>query len=388
MNSVHDLTANQAREYIKDQLENYLQSRGIKTNGGNFKCLVRDHQNDHSKPGMNYHRATNRAHCFKCNSNYDIFDLIGVEHGLTNSTDITMKAYELYGIETGQAGNYSIPGGTHRPRPRKATHTAPKLKQYDFTDSIKKAHENTKGLEYFKSRGLSNEIIEKYKLGYAENYNDLLKDYPELKTSSKKQQLYNYIFPYLNNDGTCNYFLAEISHRDQIDGYNGKYRKMRSNIVIGDGYTGIHRKSNIEDNGGIYSHPAHLFNERYLKADSPKFIYICEGIYDALSYETIGSPAIAFIGTAHKRFLKLCQEHKPNTHFIITLDNDGSGKQATERVKEGLEELGIPFTIANPTTTAKDPNEYLQADREAFTQEVQDTLDLIENTNRSRKIVL
>ena len=339
---------NTAAAMVKGNLESYLQERGINTNRA-FLCLNPEHSDNH--PSMRFDRHKKQAHCFSCGASYDTFDLIGIETGYKGG-ELFSYTYGLYGLDVDGVKPF-VPSGPMKPRPLKlqAPKPDPELKSYDFTAIIEAAHQDKRGEAYYKSRGLSDEIISRYKLGYTDTYNELLKDMPELQSESRKQNQYGYVLPYLNNDGTCNYFIAEIRDRAAADDYNGKYRKM---------------KASLEINGTEYQHPAHIFNERYIKENPPACVYVCEGLYDALSYEEAGAPAVAFIGTADRRFLKLCEKYKPNTHFIITLDNDGAGKTATDRVTAGLEALGIRYTVANPAGQYKDANEALQADRKGF----------------------
>ena len=92
--------------------------------------------------------------------------------------------------------------------------------------------------------------------------------------------------PYFNEKGRATYFISEISDRTQIDDYNGKYRKLN--------------KGNTPET----SIAAEIFNERYLR-QAPGAIFICEGIFDALSVEEAGGNAIAIMGTGQKRLLSL-----------------------------------------------------------------------------------
>ena len=337
-----------AAAMVKGNLESYLQERGINTSRA-FCCLNPDHPD--RKPSMRLDRHNNKVHCFSCGASYDTFDLIGIETGYKGG-ELFAYTYNLYGLDVEGATPF-VPSGPIKPRPtmQQAPKPEPELKKYDFTAIIEAAHQDKRGEAYYKSRGLSEEIINRYKLGYTDTYNKLLTDMPELQSRSRKQHLYKYVLPYLDNDGTCHYFIGEIGNRAEVDDNNGKYRKM---------------KASLEINGTAYQHPAHIFNERYLKENPPPCVYVCEGLYDALSYEDAGAPALAFIGTADRRFLKLCEKHRPNTHFVITLDNDGAGKAATDRVTAGLKALGISYTIANPAGQYKDANEALQADREGF----------------------
>lgn len=109
---------------------------------------------------------------------------------------------------------------------------------------------------------------------------------------------------------------------------------------------------------------AQIFNERYIKLSYP-VVFICEGIYDALSVEEVGGKAIAFSGTAHRRFLSLCKKYRSNTCFVISLDNDTAGQRASERVKQGLEILKILYFVKT-ARNGKDFNDEIMVDRERF----------------------
>jgi replicative DNA helicase len=352
-----------AELYIKDDLPNYLTARGLSLRKP-FRCLNPDHSDSH--PSMSYDVKRNKVHCFSCGADYSTIDLIGIEYGLTDNAEIFKKAYELYNIEIDTAQDdfspvkdsrqYKTPLNEFKPRNQKIDDIEDLEepdKVYDFTKIIEEAHKellNTpKAMDYYRSRGLSDEIIKEYKLGYCKDgYNSLLKDFPELHSQGKKQGLYKYVLPYINDDKTCNYFITEITDRSQVDEYNGKYRKIKD----------------IK---------AYIFNERYIVRNSLEVIFICEGIYDALSVEMAGGKAIAFIGTAHRRFLSLCKKYKPKSKFIIMLDNDGAGQKAVEAVKEGLNILGIDYAIHKPNN-GKDANESLQNDKEAFVSDIAEAI--------------
>lgn len=372
-----------AKKYVKRQLESYLQGKGINTHHP-FRCLNPAHTDN--KPSMSIDRNSSsglHCKCFSCGAYYDTFDLIGIEYGLTDETAIFNKAYELFGLDidhysdkaTSQEyqSQFKIEQDTHNTI-HNANYTIScsiediqEEVTVDFTNIVKTAHKellgNQKALQYLKSRGLSMDIIKAYKLGYdAGGYNHFLKAYPENQSKSKKAGLYRYIFPYPDIEGKYSYFLTEIEDRQQVDEYNGKYRK------ISKGQSKI---------------AAQLFNERYLQ-NPPPVIFICEGIYDALSVEEAGGKAIAFVGTAHRRFLSLCKKYMPNTIFIISLDNDEAGKNAIDRVKEGLDFLKIPYMIRT-AEQGKDFNEALQTDRGAFTEYVQQTVADAEQRKRTRE---
>lgn len=354
-----------AKQYIKEHLEEYIQqTRGIDTRHP-FRCLNPAHD-DHT-PSMSIDRSSRSGlHCkcfsIECQAYYDTFDLIGIDYGLTDPEDIFKKAYEVFQIDTG--GAYQI----HAESRRSDNAQRPRYEEpedaytLDLTAEVEAAHtellRTPAALTYLQERGLTAKTVTEYKLGYdAKGYNHFLQAHPEHQTKGKKQDLYRYVYPYPDGAGRFSYALLEIIDRTQTDDYNKKYKK------ISKGKTTLN---------------APIFNERYIQ-DPPEAVFICEGIFDALSAEEAGAKAIAFVGTADRRFLGLCQKYRPQTTFIIALDNDGAGQKATARVMEGLDELEIPYIISNAAGTAKDFNEALQNDRGAFMEAIARDLKRVED---------
>lgn len=349
------LTREDAKSYCKGLTGDYLQSKGYSLHKA-FRCLNPAHNDTHAS--MSYDKNRKKAHCFSCNADYDLFDLIGLDYGLTDDKDIFNKAYELYGIEIEGEQRTGTPAATTAPK-EPATDAEPI--QPELTAVIEQAHkdlmQNSKALEYLHSRGLTDAIIDQYKIGYSDKgHNSLLQAYPTLQTKSKKEGLYKYVLPVLDTDGRATYFRTEIIDRNQIDEYNPKYRNIN----------GIGQQ---------------LFNERYIKADAPAIVFLCEGVYDALSVEIAGGKAIGGIATSYSRILNLCKQYKPDTYFIIALDNDTAGKEAIDRIAQGFNEQGIQYAI-KPAANGKDYNEALQTDKEAFITFISKT---IEDAEQSRK---
>lgn len=304
--------------------------------------------------------------CFKCELYEDNIGLWKLCKGITDDKEAFDSIYDYYGItvENGAStgGSGSMIENQNKPQNEQDTHssihTTVEREVYiadiidantvDFSKIVREAHENLlknqKALDFLLARGLSMDIINRYELGYDEQgYNHFLEAYPTHQRKSRKSDLYRYIFPFVNSEERYTYFMAEIADRTQIDDYNPKY------IKISKGESGI---------------DAQLFNERYLK-EAPPVIFLCEGIYDALSVEDVGGKAISLGGVGQNRLLGLCKKYKPDTTFVISLDNDEAGQKAIERVKEGLDFLNIPYVVKT-AINGKDFNEFLQADREGL----------------------
>ena len=84
----------EAKEYAKTNLEAYLNAKGINTSS-NFSCLNPAHEDKH--PSMSFDSRRNRCHCFSCGVDYDIFDVVAIDTGLSGK-ELFNHVYSLYNI--------------------------------------------------------------------------------------------------------------------------------------------------------------------------------------------------------------------------------------------------------------------------------------------------
>lgn len=123
-----------------------------------------------------------------------------------------------------------------------------------------------------------------------------------------------------------------------------------------------------------------IFNSAILINPKLKYVFVCEGAFDAMSVIETKHNAIALNSTSNANLLiDLLEENaqagnKSNAMFILCLDNDDAGKAATETIKEGLRKLEIPFYTGNICGKWKDPNEALVSNSEVFSLMIETTL--------------
>ena len=290
----------QAKDYIKSELGNYLTSKGINIKKP-FICLNPAHPD--KSPSMRYDQKRGKAHCFSCGADYDTLDVIGIDYGLTDNREIFQKAYEYFKIEWGTETTEH----THS-----STHTYTEEPEKDYTVFYEEAHRHIKETDYLQRRGLSEETISRFMLGY--------------DTKTKR-------------------VIIPISK---------SYYKGRA------------IDKNVQPK---YLIPAGAkvtpFNVKAL-TEATKPIFIVEGEIDALSVIEVGGEAIALGGLNVRIFLEVLKTQKPVQPLIIALDNDSAGEKAERDLVEGLQELNIyPFPF-KPYGEHKDASEALQADREAL----------------------
>lgn len=316
-----------AKETVKGYLYGYLGRQGINTRKP-FKCLNPDHTDRH--PSMSYDKKRNKCHCFSCGADYDIIDLIKIDYGLSDDKAAFERAYELYNINV-ENGKGSSPAA----KPQNQNQPKSEQKGEDYTPYFLKAHENVSQTDYLQSRGLSDAIINRFKLGYEPNFNK--------GTGGNVWQAI--IIPTTKYTYTARNTAADADKKDRI-------RKVGNNV---------------------------LFNVGAFSSVNP--VFVVEGELDALSIIEAGGEAVALGSTAnyHKLVEYLNKRDIATPLIIIALDNDADGKSVTEKIMQDLSSFKkcdiIPqFDIYGEY---KDANEMLIHDRAALEEAVKNAYNII-----------
>lgn len=193
----------------------------------------------------------------------------------------------------------------------------------DYTNIIIELYnkQTEKQKEYFTNRGISPEIIDKYKLCIGD-----IKGYGARA-----------IIPTWK-DGKVIFYTGRALTKEQE-----AYRKY----------------DNAEGS-------APFFGLDNLKEAKPgDIIFITEGVFDALSLESVGYKAIAMQGIK-KEVLKRTIEGFKDITFLTALDNDEAGEKGTREIRQllGLSSLKIPKQY-------KDINEWYKNDLEGFKEGIE-----------------
>lgn len=319
----------QAIEEIKTHLREYLQDKGLNPNKP-FTCLNPSHDDKH--PSMSYDDKRNIVKCFSCNSSYDLISLYALDNNLDNSKDFKRIIDELalkYNVDTKANKSDTI---------KKVIKVIPKKE--DYTKYINKCKKNIDKTDYLLKRGISEELQQKYNIGY----------------DIKERML---VLPISK---TC---------------YLGRYTDDTNRYK--------HHKPKGTTN--------ELFNGNYLKdSDYKTIIWVTEAIIDALSLEEINEDIKAISLNSVNNASQLVQEAKDNNFkgvFMLALDTDTIGINASTDLKEDLEAIGIKSFIFNNTLDKynvvsddntiknKDINEWLLSDKEGLKKSVTSLNDML-----------
>ena len=313
----------EAKESAKGHLLDYLNAKGINTST-NFSCLNPSHDDKH--PSMSFDSRRNRCHCFSCGVDYDIFDVVGLETGLTGK-QLFDHVYSLYNISVDYSDfNKNQNTSKSIPHPESKTKIDINKKSHDenresLTEFFAKCHEAVEKTDYWKKRGLSKAIVDAYNLGYWEE---------------KKR----FVIP----TGEFSYNARATWEADKKERY-------------------IKPKGQFE-----------LFNLKAIPlAEQP--VFVVEGEFDALSIIEAGGIAVALGSSSNLRFIEFLKSNRPKYPLILALDNDEAGRAGEAKLSDELTKIQVEFVDADITGEFKDANEALIGDREVFIQNVLNARD-------------
>ena len=314
------MTRTEAQEYIREHATEYFTRD---KSGKGYICPICGSGSGKHGTGITENpKSKGHFTCWSggdsCFQNADIFEIIGKVHGLTDFNEIFSRACSDFGVYVDSDNSYS-------PTATATTAKTADNEKYDFRELYKEARKHIEETEYH--RGISLETLREYWIGYIPEWR-----HPKSPNTPATPRL---IIP-----NSFEGYLARDT-RDNLTDSEKKYAKQRA------GHVGIWNVKAIST------------------AEKPVFVF--EGELDALSVIDVGGMAVALCSTSNaKKFLDAVAQRKPKLGFILSLDNDKAGKEATEIISAGLTELIIPYCVHELPTQYKDANEFLMTDRTAF----------------------
>lgn len=280
--------------------------------------------------------------CFSCGINEDIVGLWKLHTGISDDREAFEGLYSYFNITVDGSGQYQKQAKNEQ-YTATTTHTSTYTQQaeqapIDFTDFFLQAHSNIEATDYWRQRGLSKVIVDRFRLGY-------VAEWKHPKAPAKAAPTPRLIIP--------------------ITKYSYLARDTRQIIPPG--------KSKSKVKGA--ERVSWTYNSKALNT-AIKPIFIVEGELDALSLIEVGAEAIALGSLAYIRaFIELVKKIRPTQPLLIALDNETEPEkqaridQAATDLEAALKELELPYYRLEPAQVAgqhKDANEALVADRKAF----------------------
>lgn len=327
-----------AKEYLESYVEN-ITEHSAKGNRKAYVCPICGSGTGRNKTGaFTITKDGLKWKCFACDRGGDTLDLIGYVEDIDDYSAKVTRAAELFNLDIEAPAEYQKQDKTAQNTDTHINIQIDANTQANYATLYSEAHKRIKETDYPKKRGLSDEVLEQFHIGYIAEWR-----HPKAPESVPTS-------PRLIIPVTQTSYLARDT-RDNIPDYQKQYAKTK--VGGSDIFNGIAFTQN---------------------ADQP--IFIVEGEIDALSIMEVGGVAVALGSTSNaKKLVEMVGDKQLERPLILALDNDSRGRKTQAELEGLLQAQKTPYTVAVLTEGAiKDPNEMLVKNREAFTARVEDAI--------------
>ncbi|MCQ2739733.1 MAG: DNA primase [bacterium] len=378
---------------IKDRLdivEVVSQYVVLKKSGANYWGICPFHSD--KRPSMSVSPSKGIYKCFSCGAGGDALNfLVRIQN--REYKDVIFELAEKFGIELPKKFSSSNSNKSQKSDMLKACQKAAIL----YNTQLKSASDADKAMTILRKRGISDEIIADFTLGWAPNKYDTL--YKELRKEFNEDILEKAgLILKSNNGGWIDRFRNRIII--PIRNENGDYIAFGARAVD----DGQNPKYLNSSDSLIYNKSKTLFGLNSAKntIKEQDFVVIMEGYFDVITAQANGvKNCVASCGTAMTSdHVKLLARYTKSRKIYLSFDTDQAGQNATKRgsdiIKETFSALGsvkqfdeshisssenkyaCEIRVVSPPQ-GKDPDEFIRSTGgEAFCQYVKEAPLLID----------
>lgn len=345
-----------SRNDIVDVIGSYA---SLKKKGANYEACCPFH---HEKtPSFKVNREKQMYHCFGCGVGGNVFTFV-MEYENLNFPEAVERLAERAGVQ--------LPEKSMNAQERSREQYKITLKEMNKTAAayfhyiLKHSQHGEKAYEYFhETRGLSDETINKFALGYSDIYRDDLYRYLKSKGYTDDQMKGSGLVEISEKEGGVDKFwnramIPILDINGKVIAFGGR--------VMGDGKP---KYINTSDTA-VFDKSHTLFAMNIARRSRRKGFICCEGYMDVISMHQAGfDNAVASLGTAftfgHAGIIKRYADE-----VYLAYDSDGAGVEATKKVIAILREVGVGARVIN-MRPYKDPDEFIQnLGSEAFEERI------------------
>lgn len=349
-----------SRLNIEDVIGEYVQ---LKRAGKNFKGL--SPFSGEKTPSFFVSPEKNIWHDFSSNKGGDVFSFVMEAEGMDFRQALEHLARKA-GVDLSVYENKTSQQLAAR---KKRLYQANELAARYYQQSMLK---NKRALEYIiKVRGLSKQVVEEFKLGYAPNTGTALINTLAKRGFTKKE---------LSDAGLTNRYDGDLFRGrlmvplmdvvGQVIGFTGR--------IIGE-VPNAPKYLNTPQTI-LYDKSRHVFGLSQAKEAirTKGYAVIVEGNLDVISSHQVGDKqVVATAGTAmtehHLKALK-----RLVSDVRLAFDGDKAGLAATERAISLASTIGIDLTVISLPDIAKDPDELIKKDPDAWRRAISDAVSAVD----------
>ena len=341
-----------SRLNIEDVVGEYVQ---LKRAGRNFKGL--SPFSGERTPSFFVSPEKHIWHDFSSNKGGDVFAFVMEVEGMD-----FRQALEHLAIKAGvDLSLYENKGDREISRRKKRLLEAHDLAAKYYQQSLLS---NQHAVDYvFKKRGLSKQIVQEFRIGYAPDSGDALVQFLLKKGFSRKE---------LSDGGLTNRYGGDMFRGRMtvplMDG-TGQVIGFTARIIVDDPKAPKYLNT---QQTLLYDKSRHVFGLSQAKEAirTKDYAVVVEGNLDVVSsHQAKIEPVVAAAGTALTEFhLKALRRLSGNVR--LAFDNDKAGLAATERAIPIAQAVGVELSIITLESNAKDADELIQQDAALWQQSI------------------
>jgi len=327
---------------IEDVMAQYA---SLKRAGSNMICSCPFHSE--KTPSCTVFLARQSFYCFGCGAGGDVISLVRRAEGLDY-----VEALEYLGR---RVGIEVVDNDSDRPRfDKKRIYEMNKEAARFFRNVLFNEPEGRLGREYAQRRGLAEETIKHFGIGFAPDSFNALHSY--LKSLGYTDDEMNAAFLVGKSSKTGRPFdmfrkrlmFPIIDVSGNVVAFGGR--------IVDDSDS---RKYLNSSDTPVFSKRKNLYALRFAKNSCAEKMILCEGYMDVIALHAAGfENAVATLGTAiTPEQARLMARYTKKV--IICYDSDAAGQNAAQKALALISETGTDTAVFN-VTNAKDPDEFIK----------------------------
>lgn len=300
-------------------------------------------------------------YCFGCGAGGNVFTFIMDYENFTFLEALKMLA-ERAGVELPEL-EYSREAKAQADKKAQLLQINKEAAKYYFIQL--RGKQGQQAMNYLKGRGLSDETIQKFGLGYSDKFGSGLYRYlKELGYSDgllHESGLFNADERHGMYDKFWNRVIFPIMDvNNKVIGFGGR--------VMGDGKPKYLNSPETK----IFDKSRNLYGLNMARVSRKRNLIVCEGYMDVISMHQAGfNNAVASLGTALTS-LQASLMKRYTDEVLIIYDSDEAGTKATLRAIPLLKGVGLATKVVN-LNPYKDPDEFVQNEgNEAFEKRLEE----------------
>ncbi len=349
-----------ARNDIVDVISGYVK---LQRKGGRYFGLCPFHS---EKTGsFSVSQDKQMYYCFGCGAGGNVFSFVMEYENFTFPEAVKMLA---------DRAGMALPEQEYSAEARRQKDLKDRVRELNrmaagYYHRMLRTPQGERGLAYLKGRGLSDETIRHFGLGFASQYSNSLYQYLRGKGVSEELLKESGLMQVSEKQGMYDKFWNRVMFpildvNNKVIGFGGR--------VMGDGKP----KYLNSPETVVFDKSRNLYGLNFARTSKKRYMLVCEGYMDVISMHQAGfTNSVASLGTAltsqHAMLLK-----RYTDEVILTYDSDDAGVRAALRAIPMFREVGIATRVLH-MEPYKDPDEFIKA---LGTEAFQERIDQAENS--------